>query len=128
MPASVHDLTLTADNIDIDTNLVNTTGTQTYNGNISDVLTNVEFRTTGTSEDIIFNDDANIPFADVVINATGDIFAKETFIVNSFTLSNGTWQQSVDENPLLSSLPVFSANDFTLNGGTFKRFTGGLGI
>ena len=92
--------------------------------------------TTGASTDSITFTLANSSFSNsfilldgtiaspgtVIFNANaGSIQGNGSFSAGSFVLDNGTWSQ------IGTTLPTFSATDFTLAGGTFIRATSGDG-
>ena len=57
----------------------------------------------------------------LTINAGGTITATAGISLGTFVLNSGNWQQNA------ATLPTFSAGNFTINGGTFLRVTGGDG-
>ena len=57
----------------------------------------------------------------VNISAAGNITVDVPFSANAFTLSGGTWSQ------VAATLPSFTVNDFSITGGTFIRALGGDG-
>src|SRR5690554_3148336 len=72
---------------------------------------------------ITFNDYIHAPSGGLTLNAGSNISsgAEGHIRVGSFTLEGGDFSQ------INANLPVFNADDFTLNGGTFIRATGGNG-
>jgi filamentous hemagglutinin family protein len=58
---------------------------------------------------------------DLIVNASGNVTATSGINVGSFTLQNGNWSQ------VEAALPSFTAQNFTIAGGSFLRATGGDG-
>src|SRR5690606_31973222 len=75
------------------------------------------------NSDIHFNDYLHAPNGGLTLNAQGNITtgAEGHINVDSFILAGGNFSQ------IGATLPTFIARDFTLNGGTFIRATGGDG-
>lgn len=72
---------------------------------------------------IAFNDYLHAPNGGLELDAGGTIStgAEGHINVAAFTLTDGDWSQ------VAATLPKFTADDFTLSGGTFTRATGGDG-
>src|SRR5690606_6409625 len=79
--------------------------------------------TLDADNDIVFNDYLHAPNGGLTLNAANDITtgAEGHINVGSFILEGGRFEQ------IAATLPTFIARDFTLNGGTFTRATGGDG-
>src|SRR5690606_155534 len=79
--------------------------------------------TLNADNNIIFNDYLHAPNGGLTLNAVGSITtgAEGHINVGSFILENGNFTQ------IAATLPTFIARDFTLNGGSFTRATGGDG-
>ncbi|QDY70936.1 MBG domain-containing protein [Qingshengfaniella alkalisoli] len=72
---------------------------------------------------IIINDEITAPSGRLWLNAQGQITTSPSgaIDVGEFILQDGDWIQNS------ASLPEFSAGNFLLNGGTFRRVAGGSG-
>ncbi|WP_049721334.1 MBG domain-containing protein [Gilvimarinus polysaccharolyticus] len=72
---------------------------------------------------IVFNDYVQAPNGGLNLTALADITSGAEGHINvaAFTLESGNFSQ------IMATLPTFMADDFTLNGGTFTRATGGNG-
>ena len=135
VPTTTNDLTISllgvttqSGGINIEVSSVETAGHQSYTGPILNVNVDTILKTNSTNKNITFNADINANGVDVTLDASGTIFGNGTVTADIFELINGVWDQDVDANPSLTSLPSFMANDFRLTGGTFKRFAGGDGL
>jgi filamentous hemagglutinin family protein len=63
----------------------------------------------------------SLPNGALLLNASGNVTATAAVNVGAFTLAGGNWAQ------VASTLPGFSAGDFTISGGSFLRASGGNG-
>ncbi|HLA28434.1 MAG TPA: YDG domain-containing protein [Syntrophales bacterium] len=78
--------------------------------------------TINSSGDININQSVATTTGALDLRAAGDLNVAGTVNVNKFTLSGGKWSQ------VSASLPGFTANDFSITGGTFIRALGGEGV
>lgn len=104
-----------------------TVNTGSGNGDIS-ILDPIIWSTANTLNldadgGITFSDYIQAPGGGLNLTALGDITTGVEGHINvaAFTLESGDFSQ------ISANLPVFSADDFTLNGGTFTRAAGGNG-
>ncbi|HEY7884855.1 MAG TPA: filamentous hemagglutinin N-terminal domain-containing protein, partial [Cellvibrionaceae bacterium] len=79
--------------------------------------------TLNADNNIVFNDYLHAPNGGLTLNTANNITtgAEGHINVGSFVLDGGSFSQ------IAATLPTFIARDFTLNGGTFTRATGGNG-
>src|SRR5262249_35537845 len=77
--------------------------------------------TLNAEHNISINASVSASSGGLVLNAANAITATSAVQVASFTLQKGPWSQVSGE------LPIFSAQDFRITGGTFIRATGGNG-